>query len=65
MPVWFVECPNCDTRNEVAAATVVVECGRVSHTGRCHNCGEELRVEQPYWRWLGLSGPPPEEAKHP
>lgn len=61
MSAWIMNCPQCGTSNEVAAAAVKVACGQVSCTCTCINCQHEFGDEQPYWRWLGLSEAPPDE----
>lgn len=61
MPTWIVDCPRCGTANDVAAATVTVDCGTVSCICICSNCQNEFSAEQPYWRWLGLDTAPADE----
>lgn len=58
MATWIITCPTCGTANEAPKEAIFVECGTISCTCRCTNCGGEFDTEEAYWRWLGLdSGP--------
>jgi len=59
MAGWTVYCPDCGATNRVPADDLTIECGKVSCTHVCENCGNAFTSEQPYWRWLGLKEAPP------
>jgi len=63
MAIWLVTCPNCSTANEVQRAQIVLECGKISCICICKNCKNEFRIEDQYWRWLGLDEAPPDLDK--
>ena len=59
--IWIVNCPNCETENEVDVPATVVDCGEVSCKCTCINCQSEFEHREEYLRWLGLDEAPPEE----
>lgn len=63
MAGWTLRCPACGATHRVPAAELNLECGTVSYTHVCENCGHTFTSEEPYWRWLGLKGPLPAEGE--
>lgn len=61
MAGWTPYCPHCGATKRVPAQELNLECGTVSYTRACENCGNAFTTEQPYWHWLGLKEPPAED----
>lgn len=59
-----LRCPVCETTNQIPADELNLECGKVSGTCVCENCGNEFSGEQPYWRFLSLNEPPSVEGEN-